>query len=213
YLASPESNLAESPLPILDPLLEFRRPRKEWTFEELAPALGALEEGRSYGNGKRMFEVATCVSCHRIEDTGADFGPDLGKLDAKKTSADILRDLLEPSAVLNEEFRAWTFILKDGNVVNGLVTEEADGVVKVVENPLAKAEPTIVKASDIATREKAATSIMPEGLLATLTREEILDLIAYVVARGDRNHAVFRGGVHDHGEHGDHGEHEHAAKD
>jgi hypothetical protein len=35
---------------------------------------------------------------------------------------------------------------------------------------------------------------MPEGLLNQLTREEILDLLAFVVARGNRNHELFQGG-------------------
>jgi hypothetical protein len=39
---------------------------------------------------------------------------------------------------------------------------------------------------------------MPKGLLDKLTREEILDLIAYIVARGDARSALFQGG-HGHG--------------
>ena len=32
---------------------------------------------------------------------------------------------------------------------------------------------------------------MPKGLLDKLTREEILDLIAYLAARGDLHHPLF----------------------
>ena len=35
-------------------------------------------------------------------------------------------------------------------------------------------------------------SMMPEGLLDTLERDEILDLIAYLLSRGDRDHEMFR---------------------
>ena len=42
---------------------------------------------------------------------------------------------------------------------------------------------------------------MPKGALDKLTREEILDLLAYVIARGDAKHPLFQGG-HDHGGHG-----------
>ena len=52
--------------------------------------------------------------------------------------------------------------------------------------------------SEIDERTKSPTSIMPKGLLDKLTREEILDLIAYVAARGDAKHPLFQGG-HDHG--------------
>jgi hypothetical protein len=70
--------------------------------------------------------------------------------------------------------------------------------VKVIENPLAKAEPVILKKSDIAERKKSPTSIMPKGLLDRLTREEILDLVAYIAAKADPKHKLFQGG-HDHG--------------
>ena len=52
--------------------------------------------------------------------------------------------------------------------------------------------------SEIESREKSPNSVMPEGLLDKLTREEILDLVAYVVSRGDQRHAMFQGG-HEHG--------------
>ena len=69
---------------------------------------------------------------------------------------------------------------------------------KVIENPLVKAEPLVLKKSEIIERRKSPTSVMPKGLLDKLTREEILDLFAYVIARGDPRHPVFQG-AHEHG--------------
>src|SRR5207248_8920325 len=68
----------------LDALLKFNRPRKEWKYEELAGAVKSLE-GRSFANGRQMFQVATCVSCHKFGGVGQEFGPDLTKLDPKWT--------------------------------------------------------------------------------------------------------------------------------
>src|SRR5437016_5733072 len=78
--------------------------------------------------------------------------------------------------------------------------EEPPDTVKVIENPLAKATPLVLKKSDIADRAKAPTSIMPKGLLDKLTREEILDLIAFVASRGDPNSPLLTGG-HGHAKH------------
>ncbi len=74
--------------------------------------------------------------------------------------------------------------------------EETGDTVKVFENPLAKTAPVVLKKSDIEKRAVSKTSIMPKGLLDKLTREEILDLVAYVVARGDAKHKVFQGEHH-----------------
>ncbi len=74
-----------------------------------------------------------------------------------------------------------------------MITEETADTVKVMENPLVKCEPTILAASSISERTKSPKSIMPEGLLSQLTREEILDLVAYVAAHGDAGHKLFQG--------------------
>ncbi|HMF14317.1 MAG TPA: hypothetical protein VKE94_18500, partial [Gemmataceae bacterium] len=92
----------------------------------------------------------------------------------------------------------FTFELNSGKEVTGLIVAETADTVKVIENPLAKADPVVLKKSSIAERRKAPTSIMPKGLLDKLTREEILDLIAYVAAKGDSHSPLFQGG-HEHG--------------
>ena len=67
YLADPEAYLAKHPLPIADELLKFNRPRKEWKFEELATSVEETEAADRSRNGKQMFQVASCVACHKLE--------------------------------------------------------------------------------------------------------------------------------------------------
>jgi putative heme-binding domain-containing protein len=197
YLADPEGYLAKNPLPPADELLKFNRPRKEWKLEELASSVEHLS-GRSFSNGKQMFQVASCVACHKMNGVGTEIGPDLTKLDPKQQApVEILHDILEPSFRINEKYQSYIIETQAGKVITGLILEEKDGVVKVIENPLLKAEPVVLKTSDIAERKKSPNSIMPKGLLDKLTREEILDLIAYIAARGDQGHKVFQG-EHEH---------------
>ncbi|MEX0675798.1 MAG: PVC-type heme-binding CxxCH protein [Pirellulales bacterium] len=192
YLENPESYLASHPLEIKDELLNDRRPRTEWKLDDLAAAVGELKHGRSYGNGKQLFQVASCVACHKLDGVGTQFGPDLAQLDPKMQSLDILKELLDPSARINEKFQSYAFQLASGKVVTGLVLEETADGIKVIENPLAKAEPTELKPSEIEERQKSPSSIMPKGLLDKLSREEILDLIAYVAARGNSGDKLFQ---------------------
>jgi putative heme-binding domain-containing protein len=199
YQADPEAYLAAHPLPVKDELLKFNRPRKEWTFAELGPLVPELDKGRSFANGKQLFTVANCIACHKVNGVGTEIGPDLTKLDATYKPADILRDVVEPSWRINEKYQTFVFDLKSGKTVTGLILEETPNRVKVTENPLAKAEPVILDKADIADRAKSPNSMMPKGLLDKLTREEILDLVAYVVARGDPKAAAFHGNGHDHG--------------
>jgi putative heme-binding domain-containing protein len=199
YLADAEGYLAKHPLQAVDELLKFNRPRKEWKFEELAAAVEHLDRGRSFSNGKQMFQVAACVACHKMNGVGTELGPDLTKLDPKQQKpVEILRDILEPSFRINEKYYTYIIETQSGKVITGLILEETPQALKVIENPLAKSQPLVLKPSEIVSRQKSPTSIMPKGLLDKLTREEILDLVAYVLSGGDERHKVFQGG-HEHG--------------
>jgi putative heme-binding domain-containing protein len=196
YLAAPEAYLAAHPLPVADELLKFNRPRTEWKFEELAKSVEGLS-GRSFSNGKQLFTVTNCVACHKLGGAGIEVGPDLTKLDPKQQSPlEILHDILEPSFRINEKYQSYSFEMKSGKAITGLIVKETPEAVEVLVNPLAKEKPVVLKLADIDERKKSPTSIMPKGLLDKLTHEEILDLVAYVYAGGDPNHKVFQGGHH-----------------
>ena len=88
--------------------------------------------------------------------------------------------------------------MKSGKVVTGMILETTPLRIKVTENPMAKAPPVLIDVADIEDRSKSPTSIMPKGLLDKLTREEILDLIAFVASKGDARAPLFQG-QHEHG--------------
>ena len=112
---TPRRTWPSNPLPIKDELLEDRRPRTEWKLEDLAAGRRASStHGRSFANGKQMFQVASCVACHKLDGVGNEFGPDLTKLDPKLTAADILKEMLEPSAKINEKFQTYVFETRVG---------------------------------------------------------------------------------------------------
>ncbi len=191
YLADPAAYLAAHPLPIKDELLKDRRPRTEWTLADLEGGVLSLEKGRSFLHGRELFRTASCVACHKLGDAGNAFGPELAKLDAKMTPLEITRHILEPSLKVDEKYRSTTVLTDDGRSITGLVVAETADELAIVENPVAKAEPVRIKKRDIDERSTSPVSIMPKGLLDKLTRDEVLDLVAYVAARGDQSNALF----------------------
>lgn len=204
YLAGPEAYLSTHPLPIKDALLKDNRPRTEWTLADLAPAAEALKSGRSYAAGKQMFTVGTCIACHKLDGVGNEFGPDLSKLDIKLKTVDILKELLEPSAKINEKYQTTVILTEGGQTITGIVLSESGTEVKLIENPLLKAEPIVIKKDEIANRKLSPVSVMPKGLLDKLSKEEILDLVAYLAARGDKKSPLFGKAADGHEHHGGH---------
>ena len=195
YEADPSGYLAGNPLPLLDPLLEYSGQDVEWQFDDLSASLRPLPHGRSFDVGRTAFTIASCVSCHQMNGEGKEFGPDLSKLDTEKfTPEEILRAILEPSVEINEEYQTTKFLLHSGELVTGIVVGESSTMIEVVTDPLASTVPIVVEEEEIDQRAQSSLSIMPEGLLGKLTREEILDLIAYVYSGGDEGSMLFSAG-------------------
>ena len=195
FQVAPDAYLLANKLEAKDGLLKDKRSRTEWKIEDLSQAVTELT-GRSYGNGKLMFKVATCVACHKMENEGNVFGPDLTKPDPKWGPQDILREIIEPSHKINDKYQSEIFEMDNGKIVTGIILEEKDGKIHVMENPLASTKPTILEKSKVEGRKKSPVSTMPKGLLDKLTRDEVLDLIAYILAKGDKKHPFFQGHNH-----------------
>ncbi len=113
-------------------------------MDDLARWSSSSATGRSYANGKQMFQVASGVAGHRLNTAGESIGPDLATLDPKMTAVEVLKNVLDPSAKMDDKYRTNVFELKSGKVVSGLVLEETNETVKVVENPLAATVPVVV---------------------------------------------------------------------
>ena len=192
YQANPAAYLAAHPLPMQDELLASIGRNTEWKYDDLVGDIKKLPAGRSFEVGKNLFKAANCVGCHKLNNEGRELGPDLTKIESSKhTTEYILGSIFEPSKDIAEKYQSHTFVLDSGKVVTGMIVEETPAEVKVLVDPLARCEPTVLQKMEIDERIKSQVSIMPQGLLNKLTREEILDLMAYLMARGDKKDPLF----------------------
>ena len=198
YVSAKDEYLDDLDLVVADELLKLNTRGQQWKYDDLIGDVGMIMK-RSHEVGKASFKAANCIACHQFGGEGQNFGPDLTKLtDDKLTAAHILRSIVEPSQSIDEPFAANIFLLDTGDTISGLVMEEDDEVVKIVVDPLAKDQLTILKKDEIEGRKKAKVSQMPAGMVDKLSREEIIDLIAYVLSNADPKHKMFEEG-HVHG--------------
>lgn len=199
YQADPQAYLAANNLEAKDELLVYLDRNTDWKFSDLAGDVSHLaHRGNSFDVGQKLFSVASCVGCHKMNGQGANVGPDLTKLDPKYSPSDVLSHMLEPSKKIDQKYRSNLLVLDSGKVVTGLVVKEDDESIHVIDNPTAPDKVRIVPRSSIEEREVSDVSIMPKGVLNKLTREEILDLVAFVFAKGDKSHKLFKGHHHNH---------------
>ncbi len=160
---------------------------KEWRSEDLTDTLAEIAAGRDLQRGKTLYAAALCSRCHRLGHEGTPIGPDLTVVSGRFSRPDLLDSILAPSKVVAEDYRSAQIVTSDGNVLVGRVLPGGDyrsPTLRIATNPLAPEEVTEIAKSKIESHTPSPVSFMPQGLLNTLTKEEILDLLAYIEAGG-----------------------------
>jgi putative heme-binding domain-containing protein len=164
---------------------------KEWTTADLQPALAKVSRGRDFARGKVAFEAAQCILCHRYGEHGGAAGPDLTNVATRFKRQDLLESMTEPSKVVSEQYTSTVLTLNDGTITAGRIRQETAESIVLMPNAFDPATTITVPKTGIRSRELSKVSIMPPGLLNTLTEDEILDLIAFMESMGDPAHPNF----------------------
>ncbi len=145
--------------------------------QRIAEVRGILPEGDK-GNAARGVAVfkENCAVCHKLFGEGESIGPDL--TGAERGNLDfLLTSLVDPSALIRKEYQAQTVALKDGRVLNGLIIEENDQTITLIDS---QREKTVIPRVEIEETQPSATSLMPEGQLDKLPDDQIRDLFRYL---------------------------------
>ncbi len=162
----------------------LRRILLPWAKPGLGPASPAGEReipeiaGGNWLNGKKLFaEKARCATCHVVRNEGGHVGPDLSNLVARDY-ASVVRDIREPSAALNPDYPAYSFEAKDGTAFMAVLQGEERGELRFAD--ATGAQRTIARAA-LKSLEALPVSLMPPGLLDTLTPAEERDLLTFLL--------------------------------
>jgi putative membrane-bound dehydrogenase-like protein len=126
-----------------------------------------------------------CYRCHQIDGRGGRIGPDLSNVARVLSRERLVESLLEPSKEVAPQFVSYSVERTDGTVFSGvLVSEDAVGENASGQRTYADAQGKLISipVAQIARSRPQRTSIMPEGLLNTMTHEEFRDLVAYLAA-------------------------------
>ena len=118
-------------------------------------------------------------------------GPDLTILSGRFSPREILESVLEPSKVISDQYAAVSFLTLSGQVITGQIVNLKAGQFNIRTNMLDPSNTTKLMRDQIDEMIPSQLSLMPQGLLNTLSQEEVLDLMAFLLSRGDREHAMF----------------------
>ncbi len=156
---------------------------KMWRLADLA-ADADRPHNASFERGREMFSVAGCIKCHAMGDSGTHLGPDLTDVHQRFRGAKLLQQILEPSSEIHKEYQAYVVSMSDGTVTTGLKVKEGPNEIHLLPNPLEPKQVVVIRKDEAEEISASKQSTMPKGLLMTLTRQEILDLLHYVERGG-----------------------------
>jgi putative heme-binding domain-containing protein len=151
----------------------------EWKLADFADDLKRVGTHRNFARGQQQFTALACAQCHRLGNKG----------DAKA----VLQEILEPSKTIEDKYRNVTLELGDENSLSGLILAEDATSVTIQTGPAANQIQKVAK-SAIKSRKASALSLMPAALLNSLDKEQVLDLLAFILADGKADHAAFKHG-------------------
>jgi putative heme-binding domain-containing protein len=171
----------------LDNLLANRKQVRDWTLEDLTPAVRAGLRNRDLERGRALFGAVGCYTCHRFAGEGGAVGPDLTGVSGRFSGRDLLESVIDPNKEISDQYQSIVITRKDGETVVGRVANLSDDSLMIATDMTDPNAFANVRRSDIQSIEPSKTSPMPEGLLNTLNQEEILDLLAFLLSGGARN--------------------------
>jgi putative heme-binding domain-containing protein len=165
-----------SAAPLLARLADDRGKQKARLDELYRTATGGdAQRGRQVFLGAK----ATCAACHSVAGQGGQIGPDLTKIGAIRTDRDLLEAIVFPSASFVRGYEPYVITTKKGQQFAGVIRRETAEAIVLATGPATEARVLRAEVEEI---EPGKVSIMPEGLDTQLSRQELADLIAYLIS-------------------------------
>ncbi|MFZ9979719.1 MAG: heme-binding protein, partial [Opitutales bacterium] len=139
-----------------------------------------------------MFGAAACFACHRYGNAGGMNGPDLTGAGGRYSPHDLLDQIINPSKEINEQFAPVVVTKTDGTTVTGVIVNLNGDTVQINTDLSDPDQRVGFDRKQVKSIEVSKVSPMPPMLLSMLTKEEVLDLVAFVLSGGDKENAAFK---------------------
>ncbi|GMW03514.1 MAG: hypothetical protein AMXMBFR84_46480 [Candidatus Hydrogenedentota bacterium] len=143
-------------------------------LKELTAMAGNPEQGRSVFFDA---EKAQCNRCHRIGEEGTEVGPNLTLIGQKLGKDGLFESILNPSAAVSHEYVVWLFETEVDGYLSGFIRSETPESIQLVD---AAGAVTSINPATVIDRRQTNTSLMPTGLPATMSAQDLVNLVAYL---------------------------------
>lgn len=151
-------------------------PKKLPSLTQLLPRKGDVARGKQLIAASIKNDMQ-CLKCHTIQGSGGQIGPDLSVIGKKASKENLFESILNPSKAIADQFLTWNIETSKGLSLVGLIVEETPTTITLRDG---NGKDTKIDKKDIESREKSQKSLMPEDLLAYMTEDDFVDIVAYL---------------------------------
>ncbi|MFV1966599.1 MAG: PVC-type heme-binding CxxCH protein [Pirellulaceae bacterium] len=141
---------------------------------------GVLKLNGDLSRGRVVFK-RECASCHKLEGQGHDLGLPLQNVKSRGPEG-ILSQVLDPNREVNPTYLNYSVLTVEGRLMTGMITSETATSITLTRG---EGEADTILRSDIDELRSSELSVMPEGLEEKVTKQEMADLIAYLMVVAD----------------------------
>ncbi len=131
--------------------------------------------------GEQTF-TQSCRPCHQLDGIGTVIGPQLDGAGNRGLER-LCEDVLDPNRSVDPAFRSTLLILKDGDVVSGLLRREETEMVVLADST---GKEVSVPKKQIEERRQSETSLMPENFGEIIPPEDFNNLMAFLLSKGSK---------------------------
>jgi putative heme-binding domain-containing protein len=186
-----EKPVRKSPIEAIGAMFAGRTPTN-WTLDELVAIAATDLKGRNFAQGRKLFGAGGCFACHRFGNEGGSTGPDLTAAGRRFSTRDLLDQIVNPSKVINEQFVPLEVITTEDELIRGVLVNLSGDSIQLNTDGTDPNQRRSIDRKEVVSIGLSKISPMPEKLLHPMTRDEIMDLLAYLISGGDPKHALFQ---------------------
>ncbi len=165
-------------------------PGRKWTTADALAIVNSDKAKPNFEAGRNLYFATSCAKCHRISGEGGSIGPDLSTAGKKFSKADMLDAIIEPSKAISDQYGSQQVLTADGKTLVGRAVEIGNEL--FVYTVDAEAKPIVLKKDDIEQVTPSKISQMPTGLIDALNEDELRNLLAYIMAAGDKKAGIYK---------------------
>ncbi len=167
-------------------------PGKNYEVSDVQKAFATHKKNVDFESGENLFRATLCISCHGINGVGGSAGPELTQIGTRFSIKDISEALVHPSNTVSDRYRQTIYHLENGNTITGRPIDETETHIEISVNAFSPDITSKIRKADIVKTEESSESAMPSGLINSLNEKELSDLMAFLVAGGDKNHKIYK---------------------